>query len=261
MTGAWNVQLEDGQHSIRVEHSPWACRLKVFFDNNEISRAYVFVLLGDIHQFDARGHHFVVSVKGYGYWGGHLALSVDGREVQPGGFLAPTPTPQQQIQQPPTALPPSTQFIQEVNVVETSEVYRTEEYPFDNTFGDSELSTEREISEESTNEFSTETNNQANAKAGFNIMQVLTAEVAAQVSNKVGHRIGEKVVESQTLRLAVRPHSSVVYHIIWKRKIRSGEFLYMVNGSVVSIPYRMKYGLSVEVKTRLHSQAGKLPSN
>lgn len=251
MTGAWSFQLEDGQHSINVDISPWTMKVKVYFDNNLLVKKFVFPMLGDIYHFERSGHRFVISVKGYGYLG-NLALSIDGTEVNQGGMLAPPPPPPSQRQ----PLPSSAQFIQEVNVVETSEVYRTEEYPFDNTFGDSPISTERQFTEETTNEFSLDVTNKAGGKINLDAFSVLKAEVAAEVSKQVGHNIGETVTESQTLTFAVGPHSSVVYRIIWKRNIRTGEYLYLVNGNPVSIPYRMKYGLSVEVRTRQHSTAG-----
>jgi hypothetical protein len=247
MKGSWSVKLEDGPHTIRADDSRWTMQLKVYFDNYLMDTKTVFMLLGDVYQFERNGHHFVIGVKGLSYLGGHFTLTIDGYEVNQGGMIAPpppAPPPQRQV------MPTPSQFLQEVNVVETSEVYRTEEYPFDNRFGDSELSTEREISEESTNEFSLETTNQINGKLSLEAFSFLKAEIAGQVSRKVGHNIGEKMTESQTLHLRVRANSSVVYRIIWKRKIRSGEYVYLVNGNQVSIPYRMKYGLSVEVQTR-----------
>jgi hypothetical protein len=246
MTGNWTVHLEDGPHTIKADLSRWTSRVKVYFDNNLIDTKFLFIMVGDIYNFERSGHRFVVSVKDIVNWGGHLALSVDGAEVNQGGMLAPPPQqqPQRQVMTPPA------QFIQEVNVVETSEVYRTEEYPFDNSYGDSELATEREISEESTNEFSLEATNQVTGSVSLQAFSMLKAEIAGQVSKKVGQNIGEKITESQTLHLKVRAYSSVVYRIIWKRNIRSGEYIYLVNGSPVSIPYRMKYGLSVEVQTR-----------
>ncbi len=251
MTGSWNVQLEDGQHSINVDISPWTMKLKVYFDNNLMVKKFVFPMLGDIYHFERSGHRFVISVKGYGYLG-NLALSIDGTEVNQGGMLAPPPLSPPQRQ----PLPSNAQFIQEVNVVETSEVYRTEEYPFDNTFGDSALTTERQFSEESTNEISLDATNKVSGKISLEAFSWLKAEVAAEVSKQVGHNIGEKVTESQTLTFAVGARSSVVYRIIWKRNIRTGEYIYLVNGTPVSIPYRMKYGLTVEVRTRQHSTAG-----
>jgi hypothetical protein len=248
MTGTWNVQLEDGQHSIRADLNPWINRIKVYFDNNLINSSFALLMLGEVYAFERNGHHFIVSIKGISYLGGHFTLSIDGLEAPQGGLMAPPPPPSQAWPQRQT-MPPPAQFIQEVNVVETSEVYRSEEYPFDNRYSDSDFSTEREISEESTNEFLTEDSNQVNGKIGLDIIPMLKAEVAAQVSKKVGHKIGENITESQTLHLKVGPKSSVVYHITWKRKIRSGEYLYLVNGNTVSIPYRMKYGLSVEVRT------------
>lgn len=246
MTGSWIVHLQDGQHSIKADLSPWTGRLKVYFDDYLPETSFTFLLSGNTHYFERSGHRFVLSVRGVPYWGGRFALSVDGVEINEGGMLAPpAPPPPQRPMMPSPA-----QFIQEVNVVETSEVYRTEEYPFDNSCGDSELYTEREIAEESTNEFSLETNNQVNGKIGLEAFSFLKAEIAGQVSRKVGHNIGEKMTESQTLHLKVKANSAVVYRIIWKRNIRSGEYIYLVNGNPVSIPYRMKYGLSVEVQTR-----------
>lgn len=250
MTGSWNVQLEDGQHSINVDISPWTMKVKVYFDNNLMVKKFVFPMLGDIYHFERSGHRFVISVKGYGYLG-NLALSIDGTEVNQGGMLASTPPPPQR-----QTMPSSAQLIQEVNVVETSEVYRVEEYPFDNTFGDSPISTERQFSEESTNEISLDETKQTSGKIGLDAFSWLKAEVSREVSKRVGHNIGEKVTESQTLTFAVGAKSSVVYRIIWKRNIRTGEYIYLINGNPVSIPYRMKYGLSVEVRTRQHSNAG-----
>jgi hypothetical protein len=262
MTGSWNVQLEDGQHWIKADLSPWTGRLKVYFDNNQINSSFILIMIGNVFSFEHGGHRFTVSIKGISYLGGHFVLSIDGAEVpQGGGMLTPPQPPpppsfpqQHPLQQQP--LPASAQLIQEVNVVETSEVYRVEEYPFDNTFGDSPISTERQFSEESTNEISLDETKQTSGKIGLEAFSWLKAEVSRNVSRQVGHNIGEKVTESQTLTFAVGAKSSVVYRIIWKRNIRTGEYIYLINGNPVSIPYRMKYGLSVEVRTRQHSTAG-----
>lgn len=248
MTGSWSIQLEDGSHSIKADLSPWTARLKVYFDNDLINTSFVFIMLGELYWFTRDGRKFVISVKGPSYLGGRLALSVDGDDVDEGGMVA--------RRQPETVATSPAQFIQEVNVVETSEVYRTEEYPFDNSFGDSPISTERQFSEESTNEFSLASTNKVSGEVGLDAFSWLKAKVAAEVSKQVGHNIGEKVTESQTLAFSVGPKSAVVYRIIWKRNIRTGEYLYLVNGNPVSIPYRMKYGLSVEVQTRQHGKEG-----
>jgi hypothetical protein len=259
MTGRWSVQLEDGQHLVQADLSIWTTKLKVYFDNNLIHTKYVLMMIGDIFSFQMGRHYFVISVKGLGGLGGSLALAVNGTYVNPEGMLAPPP-PQQPLQhrpfQSPAQYPPPAQFVEEVNVVETSEVYRTEEYPFDNRYGDSPVSTERQFSEESTNEFALGTTNKLNAKLNLDAFALLKAEVAAEVSKQVGHKIGEKVTESQTLNFSVGPKSAVVYRIIWKRNIRTGEYVYLVNGTPVSFRYRMKYGLSVEVQTRQHGTSG-----
>jgi hypothetical protein len=255
MTGMWNVQLEDGQHWIKADLTAWTGRLKVYFDNQQINSSFILLMIGNVYSFQRNGHYFVISIKGLSYLGGRFVLYIDGNEVPEGGMLAPAPPPPPSMPQR-QPLSSSAQLIQEVNVVETTEVYRVEEYPFDNTFGDSPISTERQFSEESTNEISLDENRQTSGKIGLDAFSWLKAEVAREVSRRVGHNVGEKVTESQTLTFAVGAKSSVVYRIIWKRNIRTGEYIYLINGSPVTIPYRMKYGLSVEVKTRQHSTAG-----
>jgi hypothetical protein len=81
-------------------------------------------------------------------------------------------------------------------------------------------------------------------------MTVIKAEVEAQFTKQTGQKVGEKVTESQTLHFSVGPNQAVVYQVIWKRKVRSGEHLYMASGTPLTIPYRVNYGLSCEVRTQ-----------
>ena len=80
-------------------------------------------------------------------------------------------------------------------------------------------------------------------------MTAIKAEVAAHVTRQTGYKIGETVTESQTLHFTVAANQAVLYQVVWKRKVRSGEHLYMANGAPLTVPYRVNYGLSCEVRT------------
>src|SRR5215469_14829052 len=47
---------------------------------------------------------------------------------------------------------------------------------------------------------------------------------------------------------AAGPRKSVLYKIVWKRKVRSGKRRYLLGDNPLTIPYRIPYGLSHEVK-------------
>ncbi len=66
----------------------------------------------------------------------------------------------------------------------------------------------------------------------------------------MGYKIGGKLTESQTLHFTVAQNQAVLCQVVWKRKVRSGEHLYMASGVPVTVPYRVNYGLSCEVRTQ-----------
>ncbi len=84
------------------------------------------------------------------------------------------------------------------------------------------------------------------------MLSAIKAEIDAQVTRQIGQKIGEKVIENQKLIFKVGPKSSVLYEVVWKRKVRTGERFYLVRGNSVTVPYRINYGLSCEV--RAHAQ-------
>jgi hypothetical protein len=146
--------------------------------------------------------------------------------------------------------PAPIQFVRELSVQESEEVIGTEEYPLDNRFGDQAFTTVRQVSRESTNELSLDNSRHFGGKVGLEVLSVIKAEIESQLSQQTGQRIGEKVTESQTLTFSVGPKSSVLYEVVWKRKVRSGERLYLSRGNPVTVPYRVNYGLSCEVRTQ-----------
>lgn len=140
------------------------------------------------------------------------------------------------------------QFTKELGVQDSEEVVGTEEYPLDNRFGDQAFTTVHQVSRESTNELSIDTSSHLGGRVGLEALSVIKAEIEAQLSQQTGQKIGEKVTESQTLTFSVGPKSSVLYEVGWKRKVRNGERLYL--GNPVTVPYRINYGLSCEVRTQ-----------
>jgi hypothetical protein len=241
MSGDWAVQIEDGTHAIHAEIiSGLTARLKITWDGAVLESSLLWLLLGDLRSFQRSGHSFLLSLRGFGLLGS-LVLSMDGVEIPRDGVAAP-------VKRALASAP--IQFIKELSVQESEEVVGTEEYPLDNRFGDQAFTTVRQVSRESTNELSVDTSSQLTGKVGLEVLSAIKAEIEAQVSRQTGQKIGEKVTESQTLTFSVGPKSSVLYQVVWKRKIRSGERLYLSGGNPVTVPYRINYGLSCEVRTQ-----------
>lgn len=239
MTGKWTVRLEDGPHTITADLSRWTSMLKVSYDGLSLGSTVVFLWLGEIRRFEKAGHAFSIRVNAPLYVGGHLMLFVDEVEVQADGATVPAVAA--------SAPAPEIQFVKELSAVESDEVLGIEDYPLDNSFGSEPLQTDRQISKECTNDLSTLVDEQESHKLGVTLFSALKADVATRVSKQIGSKVGEKVTESQTLHLSVGVKSAVLYQVIWKRKVRTGEHLYMANGSPVTVPYRVNYGLSCEV--------------
>jgi hypothetical protein len=234
MHGDWTVQFEDGNHAIHAEIIYGLTnRLKITWDSVLVDASLVWWFLGDLKSFERNGHSFLLKIRGAGALGS-LALYMDGVEVPKAGNVTPV-----------SAAPPlaPVQFVKELGASESEEIIATEQYPLDNRFGDQAFSTVRQISRESTNELSIDTRNQLGGKIGLDILSAVKADIEAQVMQQTGHKIGEKVIESQTLTFSVGPKSSVLYEVVWKRKVRSGERLYYLAGNPVAVPYRINFGI------------------
>ena len=243
MSGDWAVQIADGAHAIYAEtlSGPLVGKLKITWDGEVLELSPLWWLLGDLSSFQRNGHSFRLSVRGFGRFGS-LVLSMDGVEIPRADVVAP-------VKGAPAPAP--IQFVKELSVQESEEVVGVvEEYPLDNRFGDQAFTTVHQVSRESTNELSVDTSSHLGGKVGLDVLSAIKAEIEAQVSQQTGHKIGEKVTESQTLTFSVGPKSSVVYQVVWKRKVLSGERLYLSGGNPVTVPYRINYGLSCEVRTQ-----------
>jgi hypothetical protein len=243
MSGDWAVQIDGGTHAIHAEIIVGLTnRLKITWDGEVLESSLQWLMLGELRSFQRNGHSFVLSIRGFGLLG-NLFLSMDGVEIPRGGVAAP-------VKRAPAPASAPIQFVKELSMQESEEVVGTEEYPLDNRFGDQPFTTVRQVSRESTNELSIDTSSQLDGKVGLEVFSAIKAEIEAQVSRQTGQKIGEKVTESQTLTFSVGPKSSVLYQVVWKRKIRSGERLYLSGGNPVTVPYRINYGLSCEVRTQ-----------
>ena len=268
LAGAWSLELEDGTHQVQAEIKSGllAAHLTITWDGAVLYHAPIFIVIGELRRFQQEGHSFVLGHRGYGMFGQFL-LSMDGRELGASpeagvaipqhlaaaalqyvkGFHAPAEGIVSAPQPSPVA---ALQFVKELSCTESDEVVGEEEYPLDNRFGSSPFSTDRQVSKETTNELSVDVTTGVTGNLSAQIITAIKAEVAAQFTKQTGHRVGERVTESQTLHFTVAQNQAVVYQVVWKRKVRSGEHLYMANGVALTVPYRVNYGLSCEVRTQ-----------
>jgi hypothetical protein len=266
LAGAWSLELEDGIHRLQAEiKTGLVAHLTITWDSNVIYHAPIFILIGELRRFEQNGHSFALRHHGYGMFG-HLSLSMDSKDLG-GSPESAVSTPQNlaatalqymkgkvtpaeaNVPTPQRGPAPAIQFVKELSCTESDEVVGQEEYPLDNRFGSSPFSTDRQVSKETTNELSIDVTADVTGTLNAQIMTVIKAEVAAQFTKQTGHKVGEKVTESQTLHFTVAANQSVLYQVVWKRKVRTGEHLYMANGAPLTIPYRADYGLSCEVRT------------
>jgi hypothetical protein len=157
---------------------------------------------------------------------------------------------------PPPSVLNQVQFIKEIGTRELEEIVSVEKYPLDNRFGDRPFTTVRRVSRESSNELSVDGSGEIEGKFGINVFSAIKAEITAHVSRQTGQKMGEKVSESQTLTFSVGPRSVVMYQVVWKRAVRSGELVYLSGGNQLTIPYRIAYGLSCEVRTQEQPAGG-----
>jgi hypothetical protein len=241
----WKLTLEDGPHSLHADLSYASGQFTVTWDDALLITKTVWWMSGEIHSLSKGGHHFVLSVRGPWYFG-HLELVMDGKLIEPWSKLTePAPASLQKLQ-----------FVQEQNVSETEEIVAVDDFPLDNRFGTNPVMTERQVSRELMNELTVQDSNQISRSLGIELFQALKGQIAEQVSRQTGSRIGEKVSETQSLKFTVDANRSVLYQVVWKRKVRRGEQVYQSAGGQVIVPYRLEYGLSCHVRTAQLDPAG-----
>ncbi len=270
LAGAWSLELEDGTHQVQAEIKSGflTAHLTITWDGQVLCHVPIYLVIGELRRFEQNGHAFILGHRGYGMLG-QFVLSMDGRELGASpetGVSSPLKMAENAVQyvkgvgaasvgaapslQPSPAAPVAPiQFVKELSCTESDEVVGEEEYPLDNRFGSSPFSTDRQVSKETTNELSVEVTTGLTGTLNLQLMSAIKADVAAHVTRQTGCKIGEKVTESQTLHFTVAANQAVLYQVVWKRKVRSGEHLYLANGAQLTVPYRVNYGLSCQVRT------------
>ena len=245
MHAEWAVQCKDGIHTIEAEVIfRWLRRLTITWDGKAAGSWVVFFLIGTLKSFQRDGHSFKFRVvRGIGSFG-DLALFMDGVEV-PEGYVKGKPI-----------------LVKELSVEEVEETVDVETFPLDNRHGDAEITTDHEVSHESTNELHVNNKVQVDVTIGEMI-----AEISAEFSRETGHIIGEKEVRTHRLTLRASPGKFVRHKIEWKRRVRNVERLYScelsrtirskgeISGDKLAsigtverrIPYEIKYDLTYAV--------------
>jgi hypothetical protein len=175
-------------------------------------------------------------------YGGHTfrfqgsRLAVDGSDVGQGQtvtVLASTPV---------------YQVVRDEDLGEHDEVIRTDEFRVDNSKGTSLLPVERELSMIVTNHVTltipSEFDDQARIPVG-----VVSAEIAAKVTQETGHQFNQNVTVRDKQTFPVEPGTAVTFRIKWKRQVRDGRHIVLVNSREVTIPYEAHYGLTYDIET------------
>lgn len=247
--GDWAVQLEDGSHAVRAELiEGFSGQLKITWDGEVVASSQPWRLLGNLKSFERNGHSFLLRGNRAGLVRFKFALYMDGVIVPEAGMVASTTTV------------PSRAAIEfeDINVHESEEIVWTDPHPLDNSRGDRPLNVGQTVSRESINEVSIDMHGEVVGKIGLTVLSI-KADIEAHAALTTRHKIGEKITESQTVTFSVGPRKSVLYEVIWKRKIRSGERLYRSGSEQVTVPYKIYYGLSCEVRSQSHAK-GSNPS-
>lgn len=244
--GRWQVGVADTTHSIQAELSV-NNYLRVYLDGSVIHESYVVWAQGEMYRFEKGGHTFVLQTEGFFRPSMSFRLLRDGREIGQADDLpqlSPKPVDSTTLD-----------VVSEQNVIESTEIVDTEAIPLDNLAGSAPLTTEKEVTKTVTNELSITTDIEVAGSLKFQLFTVIEADLSAKLARQTGQKVGQTITESNKLTFTVQPQSSVIYTIVWKRKVRSGEYLVSTTAGTKIVPYRMYYGLLYEVKS------GKSPAN
>lgn len=238
--GSWQVGIEDRLHMVQADLSV-NNYLRVYLDGSVINESYVFWAQGEMYSFEQSGHRFVLQIEGYFRPTMEFKLFMDGREI---GQAPDTP------RLSPVPLDSTTlDVISEQNVTESTQVIDTEVIPLDNLAGSAPLITEKEITKTVTNELSIQTDLEVAGSLKFQLFTVIEADLSAKLARQTGQTVGQTITERNKLTFTVQPQSSVTYSVVWRRKVRSGQYLVSTSEGTKAVPYAMYYGLLYEVKS------------
>jgi hypothetical protein len=260
------VKLEDGAHTVAVHFVVgFFVNWKVYFDGVLIHTRKRYFASGEtLYRFTHNGHFFVIRTRRWKNISNGLILLLDEKDIDSDELLvdgivkkkfdvntASHAGVEPLKQEKPTEMSAMQNFeiLHEEDVEEQTVILGSEEFPLDNSHGTDTLSVEYEISKTVSNELSVRTDLEGRGSLNAGFLSILKAEIASRVSRQIGHVVGETVTRRQTLRFSVQPQSSVVYVVIWKRKIRAGNYLISSNGVQRFISYQLNYDLSYEIRT------------
>jgi hypothetical protein len=143
---------------------------------------------------------------------------------------------------------PAYKVVRDEDLGEHDEIIRTDEFRVDNAKGTALLPVERELSMTVTNQVTLtipgEFDDQARIPVG-----VVTAEIAARVTQETGHQFNQNVTVRDKQTFLVEPGTAVTFRIEWKRHVRNGRHIVLVDTREVTIPYEAHYGLTYDIET------------
>jgi hypothetical protein len=125
-----------------------------------------------------------------------------------------------------------------------------EEYPLDNSFGSDMLSIQQEITRTITTEFGMTAQIELSGQVGAKVLEMIKAELGAKVAVAASAKFGETVTRRQQIEFQVKPKEKVTYTVIWKRRIRKGQYSVEVDRNLHAVGYRAVVGLTFEVTSR-----------
>ena len=143
---------------------------------------------------------------------------------------------------------PTYQVVRDEDLGEHDEIIRTDEFRVDNSKGTALLPVERELSMTVTNQVTLtipgELDDRARIPEG-----VVTAEIATKVTQETGHQFNQNVTVRDKQTFPVEPGTAVTFRIKWKRHVRNGKHIVLVDNREVTIPYKAYYGLTYDIET------------
>lgn len=226
----WNVELEDGMHTITVNLNRGTGRFTVYFDGAIIYTRILWVWREKLHEFQHNNHIFVIThipnifrVK--------LALMVDGRIVdnEPGILQIGNPSHQKATTAVPEQINTTTERLQLRQLVGVSETYRSEEHIgaderiIDNSRSGGKQTRRFSISKEWIQSYNIEyekaQTNRGEFVAGLSHLISLNFKMQAEEAIKSKYYNAEETRRTYTedIQIEVLPYTKMRMQFNWKR--------------------------------------------
>jgi hypothetical protein len=150
-----------------------------------------------------------------------------------------------------------THLFEEIEFRDSVSTLNSEEYVLDNRHGSESMEVEQEISKTITSSLTIEESNLAQLAITAGITGVIQGQITKDLSKRLGVAIGESLSKRHTFRFSVRPGDAVVYTILWKSRVRTGAYNFLIDGERRTLPYQVQYDLLYEIDSkpyRLHKK-------